>query len=106
MNTNDTPTVLFKGHLNEHVAHRDIYELCLEIEKLPASEQQTRVVTLAGELQHRVAQMRATAAANAKFLRHEAAECFPEITNGQKHFARIVMEGIAQDLDDHFNPTP
>jgi hypothetical protein len=31
--------------------HNAIYELCLEIEKLPASEQQTKVVTAVGALE-------------------------------------------------------
>jgi hypothetical protein len=37
-------------NINEHPAYKAIYELCLEIEKLPASEQQTKVVIMAGDL--------------------------------------------------------
>ena len=31
----------------KHTINRSIYDLCLEIEKLPASEQQTKVVVMA-----------------------------------------------------------
>ena len=37
--------------INEHPICKAIYELCLEIEKLPASEQQTKVICMTGELQ-------------------------------------------------------
>lgn len=39
----------------------------------------------------------------AKCLREQSAECFPE-ENGQKHFARLIMEGVADELDAAFNP--
>jgi hypothetical protein len=35
----------------EHPIYKHIYELCSEIEKLPASEQQTKVVVMAGNLE-------------------------------------------------------
>ncbi len=34
----------------KHSMHKAIYDLCLEIEKLPASEQQTKVVQMAVDL--------------------------------------------------------
>ena len=80
-----------------------IYELMGEIEKLPASEQETKVVIMAGALQNRVAEMRAEASKQAKCLREQSSECFPEET-GQKHFARLIMEGVADELDAAFNP--
>jgi hypothetical protein len=36
--------------INEHPIHRDIYNLCREIEGLPASELQTKIVTMASAL--------------------------------------------------------
>lgn len=83
--------------------HKEIYNLCVEIEKLPASEQQTKVVVAAGELQHGITQLRAEAAKQAKCLRKWAAECFPADGNGQVHFARALMEGVAEELDEAFN---
>lgn len=35
----------------KHTIYKAIYDLCLEIEKLPASEQQTKVVVMAGNLE-------------------------------------------------------
>ena len=78
-----------------------IYELMGEIEKLPASEQETNVVIMAGALQNRVAEMRAEASKQAKCLREQSSECFPEET-GQKHFARLIMEGVADELKQAF----
>lgn len=37
-------------NIEEHPIYKQIYELCLEIEKLPASEQATKIVTMAGDL--------------------------------------------------------
>lgn len=34
----------------EHPIYKDIYDLCQEIEKLPSSEQATKVVVMAGDL--------------------------------------------------------
>lgn len=36
----------------EHPIYKEIYDLCQEIEKLPASEQQTKVVVMASNLQY------------------------------------------------------
>ena len=99
-----TGSAVFDGHIYKHPLHRAIYELCQEIEKLPASELETKCVVAAGELQNHVFAMRACAGLHAGCLRRYAAECFPEITNGQKHFVRVLMESIADDLDENFNP--
>ena len=37
-------------NIDKHPIHKAIYELCLEIENLPASDQQTKIVTMAGNL--------------------------------------------------------
>jgi hypothetical protein len=97
-------SVVFDGHLYKHPFHRAISDLCVEIEQLPGSLQQTKVVTMAGDLQHRVAGMRDVAAAQARSLRRWAAETFPPDANGQVHFARALMEGVADELDEQFNP--
>ena len=96
-------SVVWNGQLLAHPFHMAIYELMGEIEKLPASEQETKVVIMACALQNRVAEMRAEASKQAKCLREQSAECFPE-ENGQKHFARLIMEGVADELDAAFNP--
>jgi len=41
----------------EHPIYKDIYDLCVEIEKLPASEQQTKVVTMASALEQPVSKL-------------------------------------------------
>lgn len=75
-----------------------------EIEKLPPSDQQTKVVIMAGALQDRVAALREVAKTNSKMLSHYAEECFPEVTDGKKHFVRVLMESVAEELDSTFNP--
>lgn len=37
-------------NINDHQIHRDIYNLCREIEGLPASELQTKIVVMASAL--------------------------------------------------------
>lgn len=39
-----------------------------------------------------------------KCLRQYAVECFPEDANGQIHFARAIMEGVAAELEETFGP--
>ena len=41
----------------EHSIYKDIYDLCGEIEKLPASEQATKVVTMASDLEKPAARL-------------------------------------------------
>lgn len=43
--------------INEHPLRRAIYELCLEIEKFPASEQQTKTLIAASDLQEGVTKL-------------------------------------------------
>lgn len=44
-------------NINEHPIYKNIYDLCQEIEKLPASEQQTKVVTMASDLEKPAAKL-------------------------------------------------
>lgn len=99
-----TQTITFNGRIDSHPMHKQIYDLMQEIEKLPASEQQTKIITLAGELQNGVAAMRAVFAGNAVYLRRNAEECFP-VEEGKKHFARLIMEGVADDLEEASSPS-
>lgn len=85
--------------------HCAIYLLMGEIEKLPASDQQTKVVVAAGELHHGIAQMRSVAMATVATLKRYAQECFPETPNGKKHFARVIMECCAEELEKEFIPS-
>ncbi len=41
----------------KHTIYKAIYDLCHEIEKLPASEQQTKVVVMAGNLERNADQL-------------------------------------------------
>lgn len=47
----------FDGRIDKHPLHMAIYDLCQEIEKLPASEQATIVVSAAAALHEPVAQL-------------------------------------------------
>jgi hypothetical protein len=44
-------------NINEHPIYKNIYDLCQEIEKLPASEQATKVVIMASDLEKPVAKL-------------------------------------------------
>lgn len=97
-------SAVWNGQLYAHPLHQAIYDVCQAIEKIPvACPEETQAVIMAGELQNRVAALRAEAAKQAKCLREQSAACFPE-ENGQKHFARLIMEGVADELDAAFNP--
>tara|TARA_R110000868_G_C10897238_1_gene764049 strand:+ start:1148 stop:1507 length:360 start_codon:yes stop_codon:yes gene_type:complete len=97
--------VVFDGHIDRHPMHKAIYDLCVEIEKLPASDQQTKCVIAAGELQNPVAEIRWMAKGWTDCLRQYGAACFPDIVNGQKHFARVLMESVAEDIEAQLNPS-
>jgi predicted nucleic acid-binding Zn-ribbon protein len=49
-------------------------------------------------LETREKALRAVVQANIKTLERYAPECFPEIENGQKHFVRVLMESMAEEL--------
>lgn len=53
--TQPEPTVTFDGRTDSHPLHKAIYDLCQEIEKLPASEQATICVSAASALNGPVA---------------------------------------------------
>lgn len=44
-------------NLSEHPIYQCIYDLCVEIEKLPASEQETKVVVMAADLEKPIAKL-------------------------------------------------
>lgn len=72
-------------------------------DKVVQLETSSGKILATGQLQNAVAALRAEAAKQVKCLREQSAECFPE-ENGQKHFARLIMEGVADELDAAFNP--
>lgn len=74
--------------------------LCHAIEAAGASEALTKCSVLASELHTEIQVKEKTATDCAKSLRRYAADCFPEIANGQKHFVRVLMESWADALDD------
>jgi hypothetical protein len=64
-------------NINEHPLYKDIYDLCQEIEKLPASEQATKVVVMASNLERPVAQLLS--------LEKKIKAAFPEIEPSGGH---------------------
>ena len=58
------------------------------------------------ELERDLAAERRRAAVNAATLTKYAAECFPEIVNGQKHFVRVLMESVAEDITAPLDEDP
>ena len=63
--------------------HKQIYELCLEIEKLPASEQQTRISVLATALHSDVDATVAQAVQVESAMSQHCPGCRGQITNHQ-----------------------
>jgi hypothetical protein len=72
-------------NIYEHPIYKSIYDLCLEIEKLPASEQETKVVVMAGELEkparELIAELRKAEAACAVMV--EALKMAAALSTGQ-----------------------
>ncbi len=104
MTTETEKPATFDGRIDSHPLHKAIYDLCQEIEKLPASEQATIAVSAASALQDQVAALRFTVGDNTRCLKRYAEECFPRAADGKVHFARAIMESVAEDLDAAFKP--
>lgn len=88
-------------NITEHPIYKDIHELCLEIEELPASDQQTKVVTMAGELEKPAAKMIAALRA-IKFAALNG-------TDAQKtlaHIVRLCIDAGIPSLSSHPMPSP
>lgn len=83
-------------NINEHPIYKDIYDLCQAIEKLPASEQETKIVVMAGELEKPAAKL-------LKALRDIKLTALTA-TDGAKglaHITRLCIDaGIHQHLDE------
>lgn len=69
-------------NIEEHPIYKNIYELCQEIEKLPASEQATKVVLMAADLEKPVTKLLSLVRA----IKTEALNG----TDAQKVLARII----------------
>jgi len=82
----------------EHPIYKDIYDLCQEIEKLPASEQATKVVVMAGDLGKPAAQLVGTV----REIKRIVVNMMPE--NIQRDLARILRlcidAGIKEKMDE------
>lgn len=74
--------------------------LCHAIEAAGASEQLTKCSVLASELRLQIQREEHRNRTVITTLNEQGAACFPEVENGQKHFARVVMESCAQDLSE------
>lgn len=74
--------------------------LCYAIEAAGASEQLTRCSVLESQVHADVKKIAERDAAMVASLTRYAAECFPDIENGQKHFVRVLMEGWAEALEN------
>lgn len=83
-------------NISKHPIHKEIYELCLEIEKLPASEQETKVVTMAGEL-HKSADKLVDALRAIKLTTLTTSHAEKALA----HIVRLCIDaGITQKLDE------
>lgn len=82
----------------EHPIYKDIYDLCQEIEKLPASEQETKCVVMASNLEKPAAQLVDTL----REIKRTVLNMMPE--NVQRDLARILRlcidAGITQKMDE------
>lgn len=85
-------------NINEHPIYQSIYDLCQEIEKLPASEQATKVVIMAGDLEKPSAQM-----VNAlREIKRTVLNMMPQNTQRDlAHIIRLCIDaGITQKMDE------
>ncbi len=93
-------TVELKETMNilEHPIYKDIYDLCQEIEKLPASEQETKCVIMAGNLEKPAAQLVNTL----REIKRIVLNMMPETTQRDlAHIIRLCLDaGITQKLDE------
>jgi hypothetical protein len=82
----------------EHPIYKDIYDLCQEIEKLPASEQATKVVVMAGDLSKPAAKLVGTV----REIKRIVLNMMPE--NKQRDLAHIIRlcidAGITAKMDE------
>lgn len=85
-------------NIDQHPIHKSIYDLCLEIEKLPASEQATKVVVMASEL-HKPA---ASLFESLRRIKGVAVNC----TDAQKGFSRIIRICIDAGISEHIDTLP
>ena len=80
----------------EHSIYKDIYDLCGEIEKLPASEQATKAVTMASALEKPAAKL-ITALREIKLT----ALTTTNASDGLAHIIRLCIDaGIVHKLPD------
>ena len=81
----------------EHPIYKDIYDLCQEIEKLPASEQETKCVVMASNLEKPAAQLVGTL----REIKRIVLNMMPENTpRDLQHIIRLCIDaGITQKMD-------
>lgn len=83
-------------NLSEHPIYQNIYDLCVEIEKLPPSEQETKVVVMASDLEKPVAKL-----LNALQEIKYTALTTKHAPTGLAHIVRLCIDaGITQHLDE------
>lgn len=87
-----------KMNILEHPIYKDIYDLCQEIEKLPASEQETKCVVMASNLEKPAAQLVGTL----REIKRTVLNMMPQ--NQQRDLAHIIRlcidAGITQKMDE------
>ena len=74
-------------NINEHPIYKQIYDLCQEIEKLPASEQATKVVIMAGDFEKPVAKLLSLF----REIKSEALNC-QDSQKGLAHIVRLCID--------------
>ena len=72
--------------------------LCHAIEAAGASEQLTKCSVLASDLRADILRTEERDRRLAASLTLYAAECFPDVVNGQKQFVRVLMESWAEEV--------
>jgi len=78
-------------NIDSHPIHRKIYELCLEIEALPASEQATKVVVLATALHEEAEQLRNQLAASNQLI--------SELTSALKNWINYFQADVPKTAE-------
>jgi hypothetical protein len=87
-----------KMNILEHPIYKDIYDLCQEIDKLPASEQETKCVVMASNLEKPAAQLVGTL----REIKCTVLNMMPQ--HQQRDLAHIIRlcidAGITQKMDE------
>lgn len=88
-------------NITEHQIYKNIYDLCQEIEKLPASQQQTKVVVMASELEKPASEL----LAYLREIKGTALSC-TDCRMGLAHIIRLCIDAGIPSQGRESNPKP